>query len=1369
MGGSKSAVFKAMRWAVGVAGCSALVWAVAQNQVKPPESYLEINGQVIAPSTSQAINSTYDLEPFDTVRWTSYFDTRIASPFESEGVISLPPGNSWVAGSVKRPANTTLEWQVNGAWSTTEPANGAPVTAVKWLYSTKFKAATGTIDKSVNFAGTGDGYRIIPYGSNLYVVNHHWDGGTPVKCRKAGDGQNCTNWPAGGLALTLANGGAGGTPNNPMEALNYKNGEMFVGVTHGTGSYITCLNLNTRQACGSWRIGDGTSYTQLTNFNTIGSKYYVLTSSAQLVCFDIEKRELCGTTYYPGSFSGWGTSTALGNQLYFSPNSSQLYCHNSDTGRPCAGWSSSGTNAGGGAGAYPSVNANGTPRGACTSSGACVSATGQVYSASQTYQSFLSTYNFLGSGYHNLNAIKGSKLYAAGNGRVGCYDADGDKSCGTWDVSARVPYTSHFDPTRKDCLLVIGDDANAAIFDVSDGGPCKTVNIPKETELTFAPLLDYFKCDGSRSKVTAWGQLRLSPSLPWGGADGLSDVFVTLRDGNGALLPEKYTPRRKFTYGTYAMDIGPKDKDDTGGVPYADYPTLKIALEFQTPGSLPQEVAFGVDLTYEGDPIQVCVATKAPASPECQTKASVVLKSRAIDKVGPGFSEELSASKVMSPGGLSTGYAAFPSATTSRLNLSSLGPRDPRTQIVQGRWSLQHFSGDLWAFNVSSTGQIDSDPKNIKKAQDSSKFIAQRTMLVGKPTDNRSFLSVTDLEWGNLTEAQRATLNLNHEGRRDNQGVARVAYLKGTDASIFRPRNGFTLGPVISSAPVVLPTWAAESRPEALFPGFTNYRKTALRDFPLAIYGGNDGALHAYETRGDSLSEAWTFVPDVMLRRAADYSDLNPAEIRNKPYFVDNVPIVGHVNMGTDASPDWGAVAVILYGRGARAITAIDVSKTDLRQGRGVLFEYTNASAPDLKDLGQIVSQPDNGAGLSSAQLVKLGDARSAVLVGNGIKSNDSEAGSDQFSGTGTPVLYAFYLDKPGQGPRYRAWSLKNVWAGIQQEPEVAFENGLSTPTPVDVDNDGKIDVVYAGDMKGNLWRFDVRNPEAVTATRLFKTALQQPISQAPYVQVNPLGKDCGAANAKPNAKRCWQVVFSTGAVLSPLTGDANVTTQAIYGILDKGKGTQVQIAELVPNSYDTYRILYRKDDPRKENGIEYRALKPLTVNYGEKLGWRVDLGPFEHGVGAPRQQPTGLVMFSSLRPTTPGEKTNVCVGPRSWLNELDPLHGYSPIVAFDANGDGSIDGQDRFDPDSDQPLSPTSMAVSGSQFGPPAILRSASTQSQQMSLLLPSLGQDTGQANSWSGGGSSGSSSSPTGSNSKALTHSNKGNLGRMTWREKY
>ncbi|MFD2454010.1 PilC/PilY family type IV pilus protein [Ideonella paludis] len=433
-----------------------------------------------------------------------------------------------------------------------------------------------------------------------------------------------------------------------------------------------------------------------------------------------------------------------------------------------------------------------------------------------------------------------------------------------------------------------------------------------------------------------------------------------------------------------------------------------------------------------------------------------------------------------------------------------------------------------------------------------------------------------------------------------------------------------------------------------------------------------------------------------------------------------------------------------------------------MSKGDGVLFEYSNTSDPELKDLGYIISQPVSNNALVSQHIVQLGkdtERRAAVLVGNGIHSNDGQGGAAA-SGSGKAVLYAFYLDKGER--RWRRWAVDELWAGADSEPALKTNNGLSMPTPVDVDDDGRIDLVYAGDIQGNMWRFDIRDPAAARVTRLFKTEEQQPITQAPFVVANTQATGCGSeeASASASAKRCWQVVFSTGAAIAPLIGTPNISTQSIYGVLDKGRGRTVARASLTAIPFESNQVL---------NSVEYRALKPTTVNYKDSaLGWVVDLQAYEHGVGAPRQQPTGLVMFSSIRPTTPDKAINVCIGPRSWLNEVDPIHGYSALVPFDTNGDGSIDGQDRLNPNSNTPLSPAGMAVSGAQFGPPAILLAASTQAQQMSLLLPSLGQDTGQVDSWSGGTPAGGSATP-GGNSTALTHANRAKLGRMSWREMY
>ncbi|WP_396268603.1 pilus assembly protein, partial [Ideonella sp.] len=941
----------------------------------------------------------------------------------------------------------------------------------------------------------------------------------------------------------------------------------------------------------------------------------------------------------------------------------------------------------------------------------------------------------------------GTKIYTANETGIGCFDFATNASCGSYQGSAPMAvYNTRTDPTRPGCIMALGDVSVATIIDGNTWKPCSSGVTGVLPDLEVNPQ-DYYACDVSRSRVTGWREVRISNSIAWGGANGLRSVALTLKDGQGRVLPDVYKPTRSFAEGSYNLSIA--------DIPYSLYPKLTIGLKMESTGAFPK-VAFGADVTWDGDPQQVCVSTKISSQPNCQLNSALVVETKVIGQPTSTPAETLSVATVLSPGGLSSGYSAVATPTSPRAVLSDLGARDPKTYVVQGRWALQHFSGDLWAFGLGPNGQIDGS--SYLSAQAATAVPSARPMFAATP--GAGVQPVKNLDWTLLSDGQRQALNLDLGGVADTKGSARLDYLRGSDGG-FRARSGKSLGPVISSSPAMLLPAATLGLDERSHPGYTAYRATVTRPHPIALLGGNDGALHAYEVRPGSLKEAWSFVPDAMLRRAANYADASLAGIRANPYFVDNIPMVGHANT-TGQADGWRAVAVVTYGRGARAITALDVTRSDLSQGDGVLFEYSNTSDPELKDLGYIISQPVSNNAMVSQQIVQLGkdsERRAAVLVGNGINSNDGEGGAAA-SGTGKAVLYAFYLDRGER--RWQRWAVDELWAGADSDPGLKTNNGLSTPTPVDVDGDGRIDLAYAGDLQGNLWRFDIRNPGAASVTRLFKTEAQQPITQAPFVSVNTQATGCGSteANAATSAKRCWQVVFSTGAAISPLIGSPNVATQSLYGVLDKGRGASLVRGQLTAIPFEVNTLL---------NGVEYRALKPTTVNYkGGALGWTIDLQAFEHGVGAPRQQPTGLVMFSSIRPTTPDRAINVCIGPRSWLNEVDPINGYSALVPFDTNGDGNIDGQDRINPDSNSPLSPAGMAVSGAQFGPPALLLAASTQAQQMSLLLPSLGQDTGQVNSWSGGVPPGGSATP-GQNSTALTHANKTKLGRMSWREVY
>ena len=112
---------------------------------------------------------------------------------------------------------------------------------------------------------------------------------------------------------------------------------------------------------------------------------------------------------------------------------------------------------------------------------------------------------------------------------------------------------------------------------------------------------------------------------------------------------------------------------------------------------------------------------------------------------------------------------------------------------------------------------------------------------------------------------------------------------------------------------------------------------------------------------------------------------------------------------------------------------------------------------------------------------------------------------------------------------------------------------GLSTPSVVDVDADDIADFIYAGDLEGNLWRFDIRSadPNSWTFTKL-TTALDangnpQSITAAPQVTRQLVSA------TDPNTS--LMVLFGTGRYLGA-TDVTNTAQQTFYGIWDDVDGT---------------------------------------------------------------------------------------------------------------------------------------------------------------------------------------------------------------------
>lgn len=1351
-------------------------------------SHLRLEAQVVAPATSPTINSTTDVSGGDVVRWIQYLQSRQPAPWVGDGEQSIPSGHRWQAGSMKTPPNTTVKWKTDSTWAATEPSGTANLTAVAWHMDPMLKIDFSQTEKSTDFTGTGDGFRVIPYKKNFYVVNHHadsgeaswntWDRRRPLNCRTAKSGDSCPGFPSDksgmsfsktdGEALTAYSTWRTYTPHSSMDAINYETGELFVAVVEQATLeiWVVCTNLDTLKSCGGWSLGKASTSIggeKHTNLEQFGSRYFVLDNTGKLSCFDIQLKATCGTTNYAlGNIGGMHkvTSTMLDGKMFFvSP--SKMWCHDPSTNAPCAGWNGvAGYDAGVSGGIIPIPDAVGAPKGVCSGSlEHCRTVGGTTFTLGSAAKTFLQDHRSWvpAVGWNtakyvystNFNAVAGSKIYmprASGNG-LSCFDFSTDAVCPGFPMYTGKndrAYSVRFDPTRPNCLLMLGDAAIAYQLHIDTLGACRDAGSATDPRTFTVKPADYYRCDGGSAFVSGWDAVRVSPTMEWGGMSGLSSIKVTLRDGNGTLLPASLNPNRTFETGKYILDIS--------DVPFDQYPSLNITYQMMSSGNLySSSGTVGVDVTWKGPPRQVCFHTKGPDPALCEAGSTLKVTTAVVTAASTAL-ETLVADKVLWSGSGSDGYAAAAAVTSTRALAGDLSSGETRTFAVQGRYALKTFAGDLWSMGLDASLKL--DVANLVKMSSSvtASKADLRTMYLTKNdgTGASGSISLAKLGWSDANADQRSVLNRGLSGVDDGKGSDRIAYLRGTDGT-FRSRAGGPLGPVINSAPTVIPERAIAGLNEANHPGYGKFRSTVSRPGPMVIWGGNDGAIHAASIKIDGVTESWAIVPDTMLRQAARYSDTTIGQVRLNPYFVDAQPMVGHANTGTDAAPAWRTVAVVPFGRGARGLIAIDVTKTDVSTGSGVLFEYTNTSDPELADLGYIVSPPTSSEAIGSHQIVKMSDNRWAVLVGNGIGSNDG-AGGNASSGTGRPVLYAFYLD--GAAPRWRRYAVDSM-TGTVGDASLSTSNGLSTPRPVDTDGDGRVDVVYAGDIKGNLWRFDLKSVTTATVSKLYAAGADRPIHTAPLAVRN------GSSGACPTSQvnGCWQVIVGTGAYLSPLMGTTNATAQQLVSILDLGKGATVAESTLVSQDYS---------GASNAAGVEFRVADAASIDYiGGKRGWKMTLGAREHAVSPPQLKPNGQLRVTTVRPIVADSGGSSCLPARSWLFEANPLSGPPTADTFDFNNDGAVNEGDRVKLSDDVMRPALAMAISGAQFSTPSLILGPKVSSSTAFLAFPSLNIDTSKNTKGAAGQNSPATAAQTEPKKDGLAGTgDRKVLGRASWR---
>lgn len=393
-----------------------------------------------------------------------------------------------------------------------------------------------------------------------------------------------------------------------------------------------------------------------------------------------------------------------------------------------------------------------------------------------------------------------------------------------------------------------------------------------------------------------------------------------------------------------------------------------------------------------------------------------------------------------------------------------------------------------------------------------------------------------------------------------------------------------------------------------------------VRETNTVYVGANDGMLHAFDA--SSGEELFAYVPESVYAHLAELAD---------PHYSHRFFVDGEIAVSTKEQGGGKNILVGSLGRGGRGLFALDVSNPASFGAAHVLWEFTDDA------LGQVIGTP---------VVVKLNNGDWAVMVGNGYNSSANKA--------------ALLLIDLQTGTL-----IKTMDTGVGS---AANPNGLAQSIGWDADRDGTVDTAYAGDLHGNMWRFDLSRPGSgswKTDGKLFEArdagGKPQPITGAPAIAINPKNGDR------------W-VVFGTGRFLT--YDDRNSKdVQSWYGMIDDGKNTVAR------NALYERQVEY----VTTSSGRRVRVFSaPDAAVAKTKKGWVIDWTLPGGGVEGERvvsrtQYVGGVVIVSSIIP----ENDPCLPGGRSWLNQVTPFIGhYSDRTFFDINGDGVFDERDLISQD---------------------------------------------------------------------------------------
>lgn len=647
------------------------------------------------------------------------------------------------------------------------------------------------------------------------------------------------------------------------------------------------------------------------------------------------------------------------------------------------------------------------------------------------------------------------------------------------------------------------------------------------------------------------------------------------------------------------------------------------------------------------------------------------------------------------------------------------------TRVYQGLFNSDGWTGQLLAFRVNADGSIETTPEwdagcvltggscdspsgtNTGIAATDRVIITKQSGGDGIPfrvpvdyssPDGDSELASTQLA-DLLANAPYSLTTTDSTEKAANQAYAAnlINYLRGDQSneaaqvgsSGFRDREKI-LGDLVHSSPVYVgpPSLTYSDTLESA--AYSTFKAAHASRTPMVYVGANDGMLHAF--RADTGAELMAYIPNAgkiyenLPTLSYTEDNTSPSTPYAHKYFVDDTVSV------SDAFVDgaWMTLLAGGLGVGGQGIYALDVTDvTDFTEANAedlVLFEFTDADDPDL---GYTIGQPvitKVRAGANDA-------TKWALIFASGYNNSESDGNA---STTGKAALYILFIDGGLDG----TWTADTDYIKIVVGTgSTGTPNGLASPAVITTDGDIVADFAYAGDIQGNMWKFDLTNTTPTNwktaATTIFSATdsngTAQPITAKPVVGPHP-----------SSSTGVGIVYFGTGQYLE---NDDNTTTgqttQSLYAVWDKGSTVLRSDMQAQSITAEFDQAFDTDGDGNTDSTSSVRLTSDTYVDWSTKDGWYMDLivnGSSSNGGERSVSEPLlrlGRVIFTTLIPST-----QVCeFGGSSWIMELDATNGGTNDESpFDLNKDGDFDDEDKvyYDIDGDGDLD--AVVVSGTK-----------------------------------------------------------------------